>query len=270
MNLKDIESLLNIFNNFKDVWIVILIPVIVTIIKVLNKNNLHQSKKIEKLKTVFKNLWLFILITVVALIYLLIMISFSLKSYPTKEVSKYLSSWTNIGEFVIVIIIYSMIFPIVLLPFFVKKSHSKYFIEIVGNNIVKRKVVDRIQINERDKLILSDYQGFQTEKDVTGISELKFEYKSEKSQIAIREIENILLTLRGKSKSLKVFIFVLIATLPTIYLIWTIQDVIKSVYHLEEITDIFMYIGIFTLPMILMAELYYITYMTYKSLFKKN
>lgn len=270
MNFKDIEILLNIFNNFKDIWIVILIPAIVTIIKGLNKNYLHQSKKVEKFKMIFKNLWLFILITVAALTYLLIMISFSLKAYPTDEVSKYLSTWDNIGGFVIVIIIYAMLFPIVLLPFFIKKRYSKYFIEIMGNNIIKREVVDRMQINGRDKLILSDYQGSQTEKDVTGIGELKFEYKIKKSQIAIKEIEDILLTLRDKSKALKIFIFALISTIPTVYLICNVLDVIKSFNHLEKTTDLFMYIGIFTLPMILIIELYYISYITYKSLFKKN
>lgn len=270
MNLKDIEVLLNAFNNIKDVWFIILVPVMVTIIKVLNQNNLHQSQNIEKMKIIFKNLWLFVLITIAALVYLLMMISFSLSAYPTEEVSKYVSNWDNIGEFVIVIIIYAMLFPIILLPFLGEGSNRKYFIEIIHNNIVKREVVDRLLVNGKDKLILRDYEGFQTEKDVTEFSELKFEDKCKKSWVTIKDIENIALTLRNKSKPLKIIIFTLIVALPTVYLIWNILDLPKIFNKLEKSTDLFMYLGIFTLPMILTIELYYIAYITYKSLFKKN
>ena len=96
----------------------------VMIIKVLNKNNLHQSQNIEKMKVIFKNLWLFVLITIAALVYLLMMISLSLSAYSIEEVSKYVSNWYNIVEFIIVIIIYAMLFPIILLHFLGEESNS--------------------------------------------------------------------------------------------------------------------------------------------------
>ncbi|MCJ0925090.1 hypothetical protein MTW91_07385 [Mammaliicoccus sciuri] len=270
MDFKDIEILSNVINNFKDVWIGIFLLVILKTINFLNKDNFHQSKKVEKLKIIIKNLCLFILVTLVALLYLVTMFLLTLTEYPVEEVVEYLSTENNIGEFVIILIMYALLFPIVLAPFYSKKSYITFFVEIINNNIVKREVLARKQINGRDKLILCDYQGFQTEKDVTDISELKFEYKTIKSQIAIKDLENLLLTLKEKSNTLKIFIFGLIVTLPTIYLIWNISDVKKSLDHIEKNTDLFMYIAIFTLPLILVVELYYIAYITYKSLFKKN
>lgn len=55
--------------------------------------------------------------TIAALIYLLAMTSFSLMPYPKKEYVEYLSNWENIRSFVILMIMYAMLFPIITIPF---------------------------------------------------------------------------------------------------------------------------------------------------------
>lgn len=76
MSLKDIEFWMSLYNNLKDVWFLILIPIVISIVKLLNKNDLYQNLNVEKIKMVLKNTRLFILMTIGALIYLVSMIFF--------------------------------------------------------------------------------------------------------------------------------------------------------------------------------------------------
>lgn len=143
------ELWIGLYNSIKDIWFVIFIPVVISIIKLLNKNDLYQSENIEKLKMIFKNTWLFILMTIAALIYLLTMISFSLMAYPKEGYVEYLSNWENIRPFVILMIMYAMLFPIITISFLGERKNKRYFIEIIHNNIMKREVVDRIYRRKR-------------------------------------------------------------------------------------------------------------------------
>lgn len=54
-SIKDIEFWMSLYNNLKDVWFLILMPVIITIVKLLNKNDLCQTRNVEKIKPVLKN-----------------------------------------------------------------------------------------------------------------------------------------------------------------------------------------------------------------------
>ncbi|MGP5093442.1 hypothetical protein [Staphylococcus equorum] len=55
MNIKDVELWIGLYNSIKEVWFIIFVPVVISIIKLLNKNDLYQSKNSEKLKMIFKN-----------------------------------------------------------------------------------------------------------------------------------------------------------------------------------------------------------------------
>lgn len=79
MNIKDIE-----------IWLLILVYFVFNILKLLNKNDLHQSKNVENMKMLLKNTLLFTLMTVAAIVYLLGMFSLSLNAYPKKEVLQYI------------------------------------------------------------------------------------------------------------------------------------------------------------------------------------
>lgn len=155
---------MNLSDKLKDVWFFILIPVVISIIKLLNKNDLYQTRNVEKIKLILKNTWLFILMTIAALIYLVSMISFSLSAYPKAEVMQYISKWDNIGSFIILIIMYAMLFPVVTIPFLGERRNKRYFVEKNNNDIVEREIIDRVYINGKDKLILKDGKGLQTEK----------------------------------------------------------------------------------------------------------
>lgn len=76
MSLKDIEFWMSLYDILKDVWFLILILIVISIVKLLNKNDLYQTRNVEKIKMVLKNTRLFILITIGALIYLVSMIFF--------------------------------------------------------------------------------------------------------------------------------------------------------------------------------------------------
>lgn len=143
------EFWIGLYNDIKDIWFIIFIPVVISIIKLLNKNDLYQSGNIEKLKMIFKNTWLFILITIAVLIYLLAMTSFSLMAYPKEEYVEYLSNLENIKSFVILMIMYAMLFPIIRIPFLGEGKIKRYFIKIIHNNIMKKEVVDRIYQRKR-------------------------------------------------------------------------------------------------------------------------
>ena len=270
MNLKDIEFWIELYDGFKDTGFIILFPILYAIIKLLNQNKLYQREKSEKIKTFLNNTLSFIFITIVAFAYLSIMVLYSLSAHPQEEVTKYVTNWDNIGSFIILLIMYSMLFPIVILPFLGKRRSKRYFVEIVEGYIIKREVIDRITINNKDKLILRDEVGFQTEKDITDFKNLKFETPYKKSWLTIEDIKMAMLRLKGKHISLKILICVIAFGVPTGYLIWTLVGAINDLNDIQQWQDIFMYIGIFTLPVILIGELYCVAWVIYRSLFKKK
>ncbi|MGU3219039.1 hypothetical protein ACVXZ0_18300 [Staphylococcus aureus] len=54
MSLKDIEFWMSLYDILKDVWFLILIPIVISIVKLLNKNDLYQTRNVEKIKMVLK------------------------------------------------------------------------------------------------------------------------------------------------------------------------------------------------------------------------
>lgn len=163
-----------------------------------------------------------------------------------------------------------MLFPIVILPFLGKRRSKRFFIEIIDNQIIRREVIDRVNINNRDKLILKDADGFQTEKNISDMQNLKFETPYKKTWITMEDIKKFALYVRDKPKVIKVIICIIIFAIPTIYSFWTIKDIMGDLNHLQQSSDLFMYIGIFTLPIILIAELYWIVGVVFYNIFKKN
>ncbi len=83
-----------------------------------------------------------------------------------------------------------------------------------------------------------------------------------------RYIQKIFLKFQDRSKKKRISIFIFICKYPTVYLAWNLPSIIDMLTKLQKWTDIFMYIS-FTLPLILIIELYYVVYIVYKSLFKK-
>lgn len=270
MSINDIEFWMNLSDKLKDVWFFILIPVVISIIKLLNKNDLYPTRNVEKIKLILKNTWLFILMTIAALIYLVSMISFSLSGYPKAEVMQYISKWDNIGSFIILIIMYAMLFPVVTIPFLGERRNKRYFVEKNNNDIVEREIIDRVYINGKDKLILKDGKGLQTEKNVTDVDNLTFKTEDKKSWITMEDIQSLFLKLKDRSKKMRVFIFIFICSIPTVYLAWNVPNVIDMFKKLQYWTDIFMCIGLFTLPLILIIELYYVVFIVYEILFKRS
>ncbi len=82
-----------------------------------------------------------------------------------------------------------------------------------------------------------------------------------------RYTKNLFKISRQKQKENLHFIF--ICSIPTVYLAWNLPSIIDMFTKLQKWTDIFMYISFFTLPLILIIELYYVVYIVYKSSFKK-
>ncbi|OJT31148.1 hypothetical protein BSF33_13370 [Staphylococcus ureilyticus] len=269
MNMKYVELWVSLYNNIKEIWIIILVSCGITFINFLRSKELYQTNN-WKIKSVFKRIGEYIGIAFVSLVYLLIMIALSFVPYPKSEVSNYISDWNNIGSFVILIIIYAMLFPIVILPIFGKREGRIYFIEIVNNYIVKREVLGVIENNDKDKLVLKDNDGFKTIKNVKNISDLKFEEKDRKPWVSKTDIKSLGCQFRNKSKIKRIIFFGLILCFPTGYLAWNVPSIIDIFNKLEHWSEIFMYIGLFTLPLILIIELYYVAYITYRSLFNRN
>lgn len=268
--MKYVELWVSLYNNVKDIWIIILVSVGITFINFLRSKELYQNNNSWKIKVVLKHIGEYIGIAFVSLVYLLIMIALSLVPYPKSEVSNYIADWNNIGSFVILIIIYAMLFPIVILPFFGKREGKIYFIEIVNNYIVKREVLGVIEKNDKDKLVLKDHDGFKTIKNVKNISDLKFEEKDRGPWISKADIKSLVCQFKNKSKIKRIIFLGVILCLPTGYLVWNVPSIIDMFTKLQKWTDIFMYIGLFTLPLILIIELYYVAYITYRSLFNRN
>ncbi|MGT2398344.1 hypothetical protein ACVPOR_17015 [Staphylococcus aureus] len=47
MSLKDIEFWMSLYDILKDVWFLILIPIVISIVKLLNKNDLYQTEMLR-------------------------------------------------------------------------------------------------------------------------------------------------------------------------------------------------------------------------------
>lgn len=45
---------MSLYDILKDVWFLILIPIVISIVKLLNKNDLYQTRNVEKIKMVLK------------------------------------------------------------------------------------------------------------------------------------------------------------------------------------------------------------------------
>lgn len=146
----------------------------------MNKNDLYQTRNVEKIKMVLKITRLFILMTIGALIYLVSMIFFSLNTYPKDEVMEYISEWDNTGSFVILIIMYAMLFPIFTIPFLGDCKNKRYFLEKNNNEVIEREIIDRVYINRKDKLT--------------------FKTQDKKSWIAMEDIQKIFLKFQDRSK----------------------------------------------------------------------
>ncbi len=118
--------------------------------------------------------------TIGALIYLVSMIFFSLNAYPKDEVMEYIYEWDNIGSFVILIIMYAMLFPIVTIPFLGDCKNKRHFLEKNNNEVIEREIIDRVYINRKDKLT--------------------FKTQDKKSWIAMEDIQKIFLKFQDRSK----------------------------------------------------------------------
>lgn len=93
LNLKNLDYWMEMFNDLKSIWPILLVLLFSTIIKLWNQNALYQRENTEKFKTMINNISRFILVTLLALLYLLSMLSYSLNAYPKKEVIEYITNW---------------------------------------------------------------------------------------------------------------------------------------------------------------------------------
>ena len=78
------------------------------------------------------------------------------------------------------------------------------------------------------------------------------------------------MSLRDKQLLLKMIIGLIIFGLPTGYFIWNFTSVIDDWDKIIHAKDIFMYIGLFTLPLMVTVELYVFAFVITNNLFKKK
>ena len=76
--------------------------------------------------------------------------------------------------------------------------------------------------------------------------------------------------LRDKHVILKIIICLIAFGVPTGYFIWNFMSVIDDWDKIMHAKDIFMYIGLFTLPLMVTVELYIVAVVITNSLFKKK
>lgn len=108
------DFLIDLYKNFNEVGIFAVIYIIYALIQILSQNILYKRQKMERVKTLIINIILYIFITLVALMYLLAMIFYSLSAYPKEEVIKYITDWDKISLPAILLVLYSLLFPIFL------------------------------------------------------------------------------------------------------------------------------------------------------------
>jgi hypothetical protein len=266
---KNMDFLIDLYKNFNEVGIFAVIYIIYALIQILSQNILYKRQKMERVKTLIINIILYIFITLVALMYLLAMIFYSLSAYPKEEVIKYITDWDKISLPAILLVLYSLLFPIFIFPFVGKRRRKNYFAENVNNCIIEREIIDRVSINGRDKLIQKDALGYQTEKDITGIKDLKISTSQKKSWLTLEDIKIATMSLRDKQLLLKMIIGLIIFGVPTGYFVWNFisVDVWDRIMHAN---DIFMYMGLFTLPLMVTVELYVVAFIITKNLLKRK
>ncbi|MGC9598760.1 hypothetical protein ACO2FD_12260 [Staphylococcus epidermidis] len=270
MYFKNMDFLIDLYKNFNEVGIFAVIYIIYALIQILSQNILYKRQKMERVKTLIINIILYIFITLVALMYLLAMIFYSLSAYPKEEVIKYITDWDKISLPAILLVLYSLLFPIFIFPFVGKRRRKNYFAENVNNCIIEREIIDRVSINGRDKLILKDALGYQTEKDITGIKDLKISTSQKKSWLTLEDIKIATMSLRDKQLLLKMIIGLIIFGVPTGYFVWNFISVVDDWDRIMHANDIFMYMGLFTLPLMVTVELYVVAFIITKNLFKKE
>lgn len=228
MYFKNMDFLIDLYKNFNEVGIFAVIYIIYALIQILSQNILYKRQKMERVKTLIINIILYIFITLVALMYLLAMIFYSLSAYPKEEVIKYITDWDKISLPAILLVLYSLLFPIFIFPFVGKRRRKNYFAENVNNCIIEREIIDRVSINGRDKLILKDALGYQTEKDITGIKDLKISTSQKKSWLTLEDIKIATMSLRDKQLLLKMIIGLIIFGVPTGYFVWNFISVVDD------------------------------------------
>ena len=270
MYFKNMDFLIDLYKNFNEVGIFAVIYIIYALIQILSQNILHKRQKMERVKTLISNIMLYIFITLVALMYLLAMIFYSLSAYPKEEVIKYITDWDKISWLAILLVLYSLLFPIFIFPFVGKRRRKNYFAENVNNCIIEREIIDRVSINGRDKLILKDALGYQTEKDITGIKDLKISTSQKKSWLTLEDIKIATMSLRDKQVLLKMIIGLIVFGVPTGCFVWNFNSVVDDWDRIMHAKDIFMYMGLFTLPLMVTVELYVVAFVITKNLFKKK
>ena len=116
MYFKNMDFLIDLYKNFNEVGIFAVIYIIYALIQILSQNILYKRQKMERVKTLIINIILYIFITLVALMYLLAMIFYSLSAYPKEEVIKYITDWDKISLPAILLVLYSLLFPIFIFP----------------------------------------------------------------------------------------------------------------------------------------------------------
>jgi hypothetical protein len=129
-----------------------------------------------------------------------------------------------------------------------------------------------VSINGRDKLILKDALGYQTEKDITGIKDLKISTsQKKKSWLTLEDIKiATTMSLRDKQLLLKMIIGLIIFGVPTGYFVWNFISVVDDWDRIMHANDIFMYMGLFTLPLMVTVELYVVAFIITKNLLKRK
>lgn len=163
-----------------------------------------------------------------------------------------------------------MLFPMTIMPFLGEQKNKKYFVEKCNNNIIEREIIDRFYINGNDKLILKDSNGFQIEKNVTDTDNLTFKIQNTKSWLTMENIKNAFSNFQNKSKRMRILLFICIFLITTFYFAWNVQNIIEMFTKLQKWTDVYMYIGILTLPAIIIIGLYYVIYNIYYFLFTRS
>ncbi|EGQ2712984.1 hypothetical protein [Staphylococcus pseudintermedius] len=268
MYLKEVEFLALLYQNLKEIGVLVLLFFTYTLIKALNHNIMYQKKSTEKLKSGIRSTLIFLAATIVSLIYLLVMISLSMSQFPVEEFRKYVMDWNESVPFLILIIIYSMVFALALWPFIGEHSRKYYYMENVGNIIIEREIINRLTIGNRDKLILKDGKETYTEVDVTDVTYLKYKIQRQNYLSIVRDIESHMRKIKDKHIAWKIMICSIAFGIPSVYLIWQISEFIDQLKNFK--TYIYMYIGILTLPVIVLTELYVLAWVVFRSLFTKK
>lgn len=266
--LKEVEFLALLYQNLKEIGVLVLLFFTYTLIKALNHNIMYQKKSTEKLKSGIRSTLIFLVATIVSLIYLLVMISLSMSQFPVEEFRKYVMDWNESVPFLILIIIYSMVFALALWPFIGEHSRKYYYMENVGNIIIEREIINRLTIGNRDKLILKDGKETYTEVDVTDVTYLKYKIQRQNYLSIVRDIESHMRKIKDKHIAWKIMICSIALGIPSVYLIWQISEFIDQLKNFK--TYIYMYIGILTLPVIVLTELYVLAWVVFRSLFTKK